>query len=116
MTKEADGSIIWRPSPEVAGRSRIGRFMRAHGIATLADLQSRSVHDPEWYWDAVVRDLGIRWTSPYTRVLDESRGEAWPIWFPGGRLNLAGNCLDRHVETARGAAPAVIWEGDDGRS
>ncbi len=115
MTRETDG-IIWRPTPEVAGRSRIGGLMRAHGIATLADLQDRSVRDPEWYWDAVVRDLGIRWTTPYTRVLDDSRGEAWPIWFPGGRLNLAENCLDRHVEKGRGPAPAVIWEGDDGRS
>ena len=115
MTRETDG-IIWRPTPEVARRSRIGGLMRAHGIATLADLQDRSVRDPEWYWDAVVRDLGIRWTTPYTRVLDDSRGEAWPIWFPGGRLNLAENCLDRHVEKGRGPAPAVIWEGDDGRS
>src|SRR6185295_13422704 len=115
MTRETDG-IVWRPTPEVAGRSRIGGFMRAQGIATLADLQERSVRDLEWYWDAVVRDLGIRWTTPYTRVLDDSRGEAWPIWFPGGQLNLAENCLDRHVEEGRGAALAVIWEGDDGRS
>jgi acetyl-CoA synthetase len=115
MTGETDG-IVWRPTPEVARRSRIGGFMRAHGIATLADLQERSVRDLEWYWDSVVRDLGIRWTTPYTRVLDDSRGEAWPIWFPGGRLNLAENCLDRHVEDGRGPAPAVIWEGDDGRS
>jgi len=115
MTRETDG-IVWRPTPEVAGRSRIGGLMRAHGIATLADLQDRSVRDLEWYWNAVVRDLGLRWTTPYTRVLDDSRGEAWPIWFPGGRLNLAENCLDRHVEKGRGPAPAVIWEGDDGRS
>ena len=115
MTRETDG-IVWRPTPEVARRSRIGGLMRAHGIATLADLQDRSVRDPEWYWDAVVRDLGIRWTTPYTRVLDDSRGEAWPIWFPGGRLNLAENCLDRHVEEGRGSALAVVWEGDDGRS
>jgi acetyl-CoA synthetase len=115
MIRENDG-IVWRPTAEVAGRSRIGGFMRAHGVATLSDLQERSVRDLEWYWDAVVRDLGIRWTTPYTRVLDDSRGEAWPIWFPGGRVNLAENCLDRHVEEGRGLAPAVIWEGDDGRS
>ena len=115
MTRETDG-IIWHPTPEVAARSRIGGLMRAHGIATLADLQDRSVRDLEWYWTAVVGDLGLRWTTPYTRVLDDSRGEAWPIWFPGGRLNLAENCLDRHVEKGRGPTPAVIWEGDDGRS
>ena len=48
--------------------------MRAHGIATLAELQRRSLADLAWYWDAVVRDLGVRWTTPYSRVLDDSRG------------------------------------------
>ena len=74
--KTEPSDIVWRPTPEVAERSRIGRFMRAHGIATLEELQRRSIADPEWYWDAVVRDLGVRWTTPYTRVLDDSRGVA----------------------------------------
>ena len=96
MTTAADG-FVWHPTPEVARRSRIGRFMRAHGIATLAELQRRSLADLDWYWDAVVRDLGVRWTAPYSRVLDDSNGIAWPTWFPGGRLNLTDNCLDRHL-------------------
>ena len=54
--------IIWRPDPETASRTRIARFMRAHGLATLEDLQRRSVEDLEWYWSAVVRDLGWAWT------------------------------------------------------
>jgi len=115
MTTANDG-ITWRPTPEVAQRSRIGRFMRAHGIATLAELQRRSLDDLAWYWDAVVRDLGLRWTAPYTRVLDDSKGVAWPRWFPGGRLNLTDNCLDRQMDAGRGAKPAIVWEGDDGRS
>ena len=115
MTTETHG-IAWRPTPEVAERSRIGRFMRAHEIATLAELQRRSIADLAWYWEAVEHDLGLRWTTPYTRVLDESRGVPWPIWFPGGRLNFTDNCLDRHVEAGRGAKPAVVWEGDDGQS
>ena len=115
MTTAADG-FVWRPTPEVAERSRIARFMRAHGIGTLAELQRRSVADLEWYWDAVVRDLGVRWTAPYTRVLDDSSGVAWPTWFPGGRLNLTDNCVDRHVDAGRGAKPAIVWEGDDGHS
>src|SRR5215470_8379349 len=110
----AESDIIWRPTPEVAERSRIGRFMRAHGITTLAELQRRSVTDPEWYWTAVVRDLGLRWLREPTRVLDASRGPAWPTWFPGGRLNFTDCCLDVHVERGRGDHPAVIWEGDDG--
>ena len=72
MTTETN-DIVWRPTPEVAERSRIGRFMRAHGIASLAELQPRSVADPEWYWDAVVRDLGVRWAALRARARRRAR-------------------------------------------
>src|SRR5436190_347661 len=106
--------IIWRPRPEVAARSRIGTFLRVQAIATLSELQRRSVADPEWYWTKVVEDLGIRWLRAPRRVLDDARGPAWPVWFPGGLMNLADCCVDRHVESGRAAHPALIWEGDDG--
>ena len=106
--------VVWRPTPEVIERSRLARLMKKLQVPSIEALQKRSVEEPEWYWDAVVRDLGIRWTQPYTRVLDESRGVAWPRWFEGGLLNFADNCLDRHLDAGRGAHPAVIWEGDDG--
>src|SRR5215470_5555046 len=109
-------SIVWRPTKEHLENSRIARFMKRHDIATLDELQRRSLTDLEWYWDAAVRDLGVRWTRPYTRVLDDSRGIEWPTWFPGGRLNFTDNCVDRHVDAGRGAKPAIIWEGDDGQS
>ena len=110
------GGIVWRPTPEVA-EARADRELHArprHRVPRRA--AAPLVADPEWYWDAVVRHLGVRWTTPYTRVLDGSRGLPWPTWFPGGRLNLADNCVDRHVEAGRGARPAIVWEGDDGQS
>jgi acetyl-CoA synthetase len=115
MTTETS-EIIWRPTAEHVEHSRIARFMRARGVGSLAELQARSLADPEWYWDAVVRDLGVRWSRPYERVLDASRGPAWPAWFPGGRLNFTDNCVDRHVDAGRGRKPAIVWEGDDGQS
>ncbi len=110
------GDIIWRPSPDVVERARIGRFMRAQGLGSLAELQRRSTEDMAWYWSAVVRDLGLRWLRPWERVLDDSRGPAWPVWFPGGRLNLADNCVDVHVEDGRGGQMALLWESDDGQT
>src|SRR2546428_638907 len=96
--------------------ARITRLMRANGLRSLGELQKRSIDDTEWYWNAVVHDLGIRWTRPYTRVLDDSRGPAWPAWFPGGLLNLADNCLDRHLDAGRADRPALVWEADDGQT
>jgi acetyl-CoA synthetase len=116
MTESGRSEIVWRPTREFAERSRIARFMRAQKIDSLGELQRRSVADPEWYWDAVVRDLGVRFTRPYTRVLDSSRGAQWPRWFPDGLLNFTDNCVDRNIDAGRGDQHAIIWEGDDGQS
>src|SRR5215471_18282029 len=110
----SDSEIVWRPTPERIERARMTRFMRAHALDSLEALQRRSVEDPEWYWDAVSKDLGFRWMHPYTRVLDTSRGIAWPRWFPGGLMNLSDNCVDRHVDEGRGEQLAIIWEAEDG--
>ena len=110
------GQIVWRPTADVIEASRLARLLRKLQVPSLEALHKRSIEEPEWYWDAVVRDLGLRWTQPYTRVLDDSRGAMWPRWFEGGLLNFTDNCVDRHIDAGRGAHPAVIWEGDDGQT
>lgn len=110
----APGDVVWRPTPEQILSSNLYRFMARHGIATYDELLRRSVDDIEWFWDAVVRDLGIAWYRPYERVLDTSRGIPWARWFVGGQLNLANDCVDKHVGTRRRNQVAVIWEGEEG--
>jgi acetyl-CoA synthetase len=105
--------IIWSPTPEYLERANVTRFMRAHGIATYDELVRRSVEDVSWFWDAVVRDLGIEFLEPYEEVLDTSRGVEWATWFGGGRVNLAHQCVDRW-SVATPDAPAVAWEGEGG--
>ena len=101
--------IVWRPSAEYIRRARLTRLMSRHGVASLEALQRRSVEDPEWYWRAVSEDIGLVWTRPFTRVLDASRGIAWPRWFVGGEINLAANCVDRHL-AARRDRVAIVCE------
>ena len=110
------GEIIWRPTPSFAEKTRIAVFMKRLGIASLAELQRRSVEDPEWYWRAVSDEFALRWTKPFRRVLDTSRGIAWPRWFEGGEFNFAVNCLDRHLDAGRGAKAALVWESDAGET
>ena len=106
-------TIVWRPSAEYVERANVTRLMRAHGIGSFDELRARSVEDVAWFWDAVVKDLGIRFTHPYTTVLDTKGGPEWPLWFLGGTVNVADQCVDRWAE-ATPDAPAVVWEGEEG--
>jgi acetyl-CoA synthetase len=105
--------IVWRPSEDYVERANVTRFMRANGISSYEELVKRSQDDVEWFWDAVVKDLGIEFYEPYERVLDVSEGKPWAKWFVGGRINLAHNCVDRWAERTP-EKPAVLWEGEDG--
>ena len=113
MDPADDLRFIWSPSADDVERANVTRLMRAHRIDGLEELTRRSVADVGWFWDAVVRDLDIRFTTPYRQVLDLSRGPEWATWFAGGRINVADQCLDRWVDRD-GDALAVIWEGEDG--
>jgi acetyl-CoA synthetase len=112
-----DGNeFVWRPTPEVISASQLQRFMRAHGISTLAELHRRSVAEPRWFWQAVLDDLEIEFFRPYDEVMDTSAGLPWTRWCVGGEMNIVHNCLDKWIETSREHAVAVRWTSEDGRS
>jgi acetyl-CoA synthetase len=105
--------IVWRPSEDYVQRANVTRFMRTHGIETYEDLVGRSQGDIEWFWDAVVKDLGIEFFTPYRRVLDTSAGIPWAKWFVGGTINLAHVTCDTWAQRTPDAI-AVTWEGETG--
>ena len=111
---EFGGEIAWRPSPEYVNRSRLKAFIDRHGLAGYDDLLRRSTSDPEWFWAAVLDDLGIEFYEPYTRILDTSQGIAWTRWCVGARLNIVHNCIDKWIGTDVGQRVAVRWEGEEG--
>ena len=121
----------WQPTAEVVDQANVTRLMRAHGIATLADLRRRSVEDLDWFWDAVIADLGIPFARPYTRVHDATDGIEWTRWFIDGAVNITTACVDRwaadahadadadadaraNADADRAEAVAVIGESEDG--
>ncbi|MDQ1533747.1 MAG: acetyl-CoA synthetase [Actinomycetota bacterium] len=107
--------IAWRPSAALLEESNVARFAAAEGISDFAALRDRAIADPEWFWDAVVRFLGLVFSKPYSQVLDVSDGAPWARWFIGGRLNLASSCVDRWAgEPVVSDRPAVVWEGEEG--
>src|SRR5688572_8547062 len=79
---------------------------------TYAAKYAQSLDDPDTFWREEARRLD--WIKPFTRVRDTSFDEeSFGIrWFDDGTLNLAANCLDRHL-AERGDQTAIIWEPDD---
>src|SRR2546421_8755079 len=110
----------WSPSSEQMQSSRLWRFMREHQCATYPQLCERAARDPEWFWDALVKELGIVWSRPYHAVMDTSSGLPFTRWFPGGLLNAYDSAVLRHRrsnpngvaligETEAGAVPQLTY-------
>jgi acetyl-CoA synthetase len=74
-----------------------------------ADLYHQAEQDRLAFWGAQAERLS--WESPYTEVLDWSDAP-FAKWFVGGKLNVAYNCVDRHVEAGNGDRVAIHWEGE----
>ena len=109
------GPSAWVPGEAVRARSRLLRAMHRWGKKSLEDLHAASIADPEWFWRAVVDDLGITFDRPFDRVLDDSAGKPFPRWFPGGCLNAAALCSHRHAHGEAAGKTAVVYEGDSGQ-
>src|SRR5213594_3425421 len=99
----------WTPSGAYLDRSRLRAFAMKNGCADYPALLRWSTEDLEGFWAATERDLHILWRTPYTHVLDTSRGIPWATWWTGGRMNYVATAL-RH-EAGR---LAVIAEGEEG--
>jgi acetyl-CoA synthetase len=80
--------------------------------AKYQEMYARSIRDPNGFWaDEAKR---IHWFRPPTKIKNTSFDphNVSIKWFEDGTLNVAYNCLDRHLAT-RGDQVAIIWEGDD---
>ena len=75
-------------------------------------LYKESIEDQEGFWSKVAQN--VDWIRPFTKVknVDFNIPDVSIKWFEDGTLNVAANCLDRHLAT-RGDKTAIIWEPDD---
>jgi acetyl-CoA synthetase len=83
---------------------------RAEANESDAGVYERAAADPEAYWAEWAGAL--EWSEPWERVLEWTPPHA--KWFVGGKLNVAHNCLDRHLAGARRNKAALVWEGEPG--
>src|SRR5437764_8475763 len=87
-------------------------FTKTAHIKSLAQyrkLYNESIRAPEKFWGKQAKNELI-WFKPWTKVLQWK--EPFAKWFVGGRLNVAYNCLDRHLNTPTANKAALIWEGE----
>jgi len=86
----------------------------AEGSVAQPDLYLQAKADPIAFWGDRAREYAT-WTKPFSpeQTLDWSEA---PVarWFADGELNVAANCLDRHVDAGLGDRIAIRWEGEPG--
>jgi acetyl-CoA synthetase len=80
--------------------------------AKYQEMYARSVNDPNGFWGAEAKR--IDWIKPFSKVKNTSFDphNVSIKWFEDGTLNVAYNCIDRHL-AKRGDQTAILWEGDD---
>ena len=89
------------PSPEFAKNAIVG-----------PEIYDDAKSDRVRFWGEQAREL-LHWHKPFSDVLDWSN-PPFAKWFGDGELNVAYNCLDRHVEAGRGDRVAYHFEGEPG--
>lgn len=108
-------TYVWKPSEDYLAHANITRMMSRLDVTDVDELRAASVADIAQFWDAVVQDLEIPFSTPYTEVVDLAGGIESPEWFVGGGLNVAEACLGKWVERSPDQ-PAVVHETEDGTS
>jgi len=98
-TLQAEGASF-PPDPRLAAAANAGPGLYAEAAA-----------DPEAWWAAQAREH-LLWRTPFTEVLDWQ--PPFARWFADGALNVAENCVDRHVAAGRGEKVAFHWIGEPG--
>jgi acetyl-CoA synthetase len=97
-------SKTYPPSAEMAAHAHVD-------AAKYEAMYAASIADPDAFWGE--HGQRVDWIKPYTQVsdIDFTLGNVSINWYADGTLNVAANCIDRHLGT-RADQTAIIWEPD----
>lgn len=98
-------TTLYPPSAEFAATAHINS-------ESYKDMYEASVNNQDAFWQE--HGKRIDWIKPFTKTKNVSfaHPDVSIKWFEDGSLNVAANCIDRHLAT-RGTQTAIIWEGDN---
>src|ERR1700753_3180997 len=105
LTKETLSNLLqenrrFDPPPELAAHANVTADAYAEADADRLPSLAKAAQRRDW-------------DEPWTEVLDWSK-PPFAKWFVGGKLNVAVNCVDRHVAAGKGDKVAYYWQGDRG--
>ncbi len=110
----ADGATLEKDLEQLLDQERFAppaQFAEQANVTDRAELDAAAEADHEAFWERQARALD--WAEPWSQVLDWSN-PPFAKWFVGGKLNVAYNCVDRHVEAGIGDRVAFHWRGEEG--
>jgi len=84
---------------------------QANALLSEAHLYDAAREDYEAFWATQATET-LTWNKPWNTICEWK--SPYSKWFIGGELNVAYNCLDRHVEAGNGSKVAIHWEGEPG--
>jgi acetyl-CoA synthetase len=90
-------------------KARDGAYFKTE--EAYEEVRRQALDAPERYWARRAGEL-LDFAQEWDRVLDFDPTRPLVRWLPGARLNVAHNCIDRHLETRRNKA-ALIWQGEN---
>ncbi|WP_375691022.1 acetate--CoA ligase [Pseudooceanicola sp. LIPI14-2-Ac024] len=103
---EASNPKIYPPSNDFVAKAHVD-------AKTYEEMYKASIEDPDTFWGGQAKER-LDWITPFTKVKNATfdLGKVNIKWFEDGVLNVAYNCIDRHLDS-RGDQTAIIFEPDE---
>ena len=105
ITSVSKEKRVIKPAAEFQKQANIG------SMTAYRKMYRESINSPSKFWAKQAKDFLV-WRKPWNKVVEWKAPHA--KWFTGGMINVAENCLDRHLGTARENKAAIIFEGEPG--
>lgn len=99
-----DEQRVFNPSTKLQENAHINSFEQ------YKEMYDYSIKDPLAFWREQAKI--VDWIKPFSKVYSGNFSDGEHKWYVGGKLNIAANCLDRHMTTWRKNKAAIIWQGE----
>ncbi|EPA06550.1 acetyl-coenzyme A synthetase N-terminal domain-containing protein [Candidatus Nitrosarchaeum limnium] len=105
--------FVFTPTDQQIQNSNIYKFMKKYDVSNLQQLSIKANENLEWFWQEVENYFGIIWDTPYTKVLDTSKGIPWSKWYVDGKTNIYKSSVEKFAKKNPDKTAYVFVSEDD---